>query len=95
MKIWDHCIAIAHDTTFLKISKKSKFTIFLKTNYKNFLKISKKQICTYLWNGNRKSETEQIVDPNRVTACKITIFEVFGFAVFWLVNINLPLSQKP
>ena len=52
-------------------------------------------IVHYFRNRKRYCEMERIWDPFRVTACKTTNFEVFRFAVFWLVNINLPLSQKP
>ena len=41
MKIWDDCIVNKHDTTFLKISKKTKFCEiikFFKKNSKNFHK---------------------------------------------------------
>ena len=57
--------------------------------------------CYQLFNRKRYSETEQILDPCRVIAYKITTFEDFDFMShdpsrsLDLGNVNWSLSQKP
>ena len=57
--------------------------------------------CYQLFNRKRYSETEQISDPFRVNAYKITTFEIFDVRShdpsrsLDLGNVNWSLSRKP
>ena len=68
MKIMDHCIVNDHNTTFLKISKKSKFHKFSQNLKKHkFALISE----TVIDRGKR----------SELLNAKLQIFEIFSFLI--------------
>ena len=82
MKIWDHFIVNQHDTTFLKISKKSKFTKFSKFLSKFSQNLKKHRFAVISETVRDRAKQSEFWTPDRVIACKITNFEIFGFTVF-------------
>ena len=86
-------LKITYKNTFAISNDAVKFTLWLKMADLEVMMVKFINICRYLRNRKRKSETEQVFYPCRVTACKVTNFEIFDFDFQVNRAIFLPLQD--